>query len=124
LDLCLTEHKGVQSPSHAVEVADRRLTIVLVEVLLGSANHFARLLGKNSLRRLLCALIPAWTNVEFGTVAGGEEHRLLDLGVGAEPAECHFGLSRGERETFPDFDRSRQVAHANHGDGAQRKKPP
>jgi hypothetical protein len=105
-------------------VADRRLTIVVVEVLLGSANYFAGLLGKNSLRRLLCALITAWTNVEFGTVASGEEHCLLNLRVGAEPAECHFGLSRGERETFPDFDRSRQVAHADHGDGAQRKKPP
>jgi len=113
LDLGLTEDQGVQSPSYAVEVADRCLAIVVVEVLSRSANHFAGFLGKNSLRRLPNALITPWANVELCAVAGGEENGLLNLGFSKEPAEYRLGLRRGERETFSDFDRSRQMAHAN-----------
>jgi hypothetical protein len=124
LDLGLTEDQGVQSPGYTVEVADRCLAIVAVEVLSGSAHHFARLLRESSLRRVLYAPIPSRAHVDLCAVAGGEEYGLLSLGFSSEPAECRFGLRRTERETFPDFDRRSEVAHANDGDRAQRKNPP
>jgi hypothetical protein len=124
LNLGLTENQGIQSPGYAIEVADGGLAIVVVEVLFRSAHHFARLLSKNSLRCLLNALIPPGAHIEFRPIAGGEEHGLLNLGVSTERGEGSFGLRRRERETFPNLDRRRQVADANDGDGAQRKKPP
>jgi hypothetical protein len=124
LDLGLTEDQGVQSPGYAVEVADRCLAIVAVEILSRSANHFACFLRENSLRRLLYALTSPWTHVDLCTVAGREEYGLLNFGSSTESAECRLGLRRGERETLTDFDRRREVAHANDGDRAQRKNPP
>jgi hypothetical protein len=124
LDLSLTEDQGVQSPGYAIEVANRCLAIMAVKVLFRSANHLARFLRKNSLRRLLHALISPWAHVDLCTVAGGEEYGLFNFGSNTESAECSLGLRRGERETLPDFDRRREVAHANDGERAQRKNPP
>jgi hypothetical protein len=124
LDLGLTEHQRVQPPGDAVEVADRRLAVEVIQVLTGPADYCARFLGKKTFCRILHPLVPSRAYIEFGAIARGEQYGLTHFGPSAKTAESGFGLLRPKREPFPNLDWRRQVTDTDDTNRTQRKNPP